>query len=127
MKILAVDDDIHMLTTLQIVLAAGGYQAATLTDCKDAAFLLAKPNSEYKLLLLDINMPGMSGMDLLTFIDKLNSDIKIIVITGDSECEFNRDIRGRKNVAGFLLKPFNVDYLLNVIKDVEDSVSAQVG
>lgn len=120
MRILVVDDDMDILTTMQVVLGMHSYNdVSTVTNGNDAAFLLSRPQHGYDLVILDINLPGMSGLDILDFLDTLDKDVKVVVVTGSTDCHYERDIRTRENVVGFVLKPFEVEYLINVVRDAE--------
>lgn len=122
MRILAVDDDTMILGMLQTLISYHGYDISTMSSGKDAAFLLARPSHTFDLLLLDINMPDMTGIDILNFLDKLDKGIRVIIITGDADCKYERDIKARSNVIGFVLKPFDPRYLIHAIKDAEKTL-----
>lgn len=110
MHIAIVEDDINMRKSLEIAL--GEYQEFTISTYKSAIDALKKIDSSVDLIVTDINMPGMDGIE---FIKKLNGEYDIIVITGNAT--LNRAIESvRLGVKDFLTKPFEIDTLVDAIK-----------
>jgi diguanylate cyclase (GGDEF)-like protein len=75
-----VDDDLRLLTTLQECLNGQGYAVTAATDGQQA--MEALKNQEFALALLDLMLPGASGLDLLSHIKARNPDTEVILITG---------------------------------------------
>ena len=78
-SILVVDDELSMREFLKILLEKEGYQVATAAEGKTALDLAEK--NGFDLVISDIRMPGMSGLDLLTQLKLLQADIGVIMIT----------------------------------------------
>lgn len=110
MNIVIVEDDINMRKSLEFALAE--YEEFSLTTYKSAIDALKKIDSSVDLIVTDINMPMMDGIE---FIKKLDGRYDIIVITGNAT--LNRAIESvRLGVKDFLTKPFEVDTLVDAIK-----------
>ncbi len=100
-RILVVDDDPDMCQILDMQLSRGGYEV----DCVGSAgAALAKLTSEpFDLALIDLMMPGMSGIDLLRMIRKTGNDIPVIILTGRESLDTAVTAVGL-HVSGYLRK-----------------------
>ncbi len=109
-KILVVDDEAAILDFLEHLLTEQGYQVET-TDRAQAA-LQRLHNQNYDLILLDIKLPGMSGIDLyyqIAAIDPAQAQ-KVIFITGDVMEPTTRDFLDKTKMP-HIAKPFNIEQL----------------
>src|SRR3712207_719616 len=106
MNILIVEDDINMRKSLEMAL--GDYDEFVLTTCKSATEALKKLDTfAPQLIITDINMPGMDGLE---FIKHLGGKFDVIVMTGNAT--LNRAIESvRLGVKDFLTKPFDITTL----------------
>ena len=110
MKIAIVEDDINMRKSLELSLEE--YSEFEIVTFKNAKEALKKIDDSFELIITDINMPGIDGIE---FIKRLEGDFEIIVITGNAT--LNRAIEAiRLGVKDFLTKPFEVDTLIKAIK-----------
>lgn len=110
MNIAIVEDDINMRKSLEFALEE--YKEFSITTYKSAIEALKKIDDSVDLVVTDINMPQMDGIE---FIKELDGKYDIIVITGNAT--LNRAIESvRLGVKDFLTKPFEVDTLVDAIK-----------
>jgi DNA-binding NtrC family response regulator len=110
MNIVVVEDDINMRKSLEIAL--GEYPEFKITTFKNALEALKKMPQNTDLIVTDINMPGMDGIE---FIKALEGKFDVIVITGNAT--LNRAIESvRLGVKDFLTKPFEIETLIEAIK-----------
>jgi len=110
MNIAIVEDDINMRKSLEFALDE--YKEFSIKTYKSAIEALKKIDDNVDLVITDINMPQMDGIE---FIKKLDGKYDIIVITGNAT--LNRAIESvRLGVKDFLTKPFEVDTLIDAIK-----------
>lgn len=110
MKIAIVEDDINMRKSLEI--AMGDFKEFDVNTFKNAKDALKKLDDTYDLVVTDINMPGMDG---ITFIHELDGKYDVIIMTGNATLQ--RAIESiHLGVKDFLLKPFEIDTLVNAIK-----------
>lgn len=118
-QILWVDDEIDLLTPYFQFLNGKGYHLSSVSNGNDAIELIQ--NNLYDLVLLDENMPGMSGLQVLNEIKKIKPQLPVIMVT-KSEEENIMDSAIGSNIADYLIKPFNPNQLLLSIKKVFDKV-----
>lgn len=112
-KILWADDEIDLLKPHILFLKAKGYEVATVSNGRDA--LDALEREPFSLILLDENMPGLSGLETLTRINRSHPDIPVIMIT-KSEEENIMDQAIGSQIADYLIKPVNPNQILLSIK-----------
>ena len=116
-KILAVDDERHIVRLIQVNLERAGYQVATAFDGPEA---LKKVDSEKPdLVVLDVMMPRMDGFEVLKRLqaNPETRDIPVIMLTAKAQ---DADVfRGwASGVSAYLTKPFNPLELLTFIKRI---------
>jgi two-component system NtrC family response regulator len=110
LKIAIVEDDINMRKSLEI--AMSDYKEFEIITFKNAVDALKKLDSTFDLIITDINMPKMDGIE---FVKELNGKYEVIIMTGNAT--LTRAIESVKlGVKDFLLKPFDVDTLVAAIK-----------
>jgi CheY-like chemotaxis protein len=112
-RILWVDDEIDLLKPHILFLQEKGYHLETATNGNDAVDMMQ--NSLFDLVLLDENMPGISGIETLNKIRLLNSAIPVVMIT-KSEEEHIMDTAIGSKIADYLIKPVNPKQILLSIK-----------
>lgn len=83
-KILVVDDDPHIAEMLSLVLEDEGFETATVMDGSEA--VVAARNEEPDLILLDIMLPGVNGVDICRIVRE-ESDVPIIMLTAKTDTE----------------------------------------
>lgn len=103
-RVLVVDDDTLMREVLKALLREEGF--LVVGEAKDGVSALAQlPRTRPDLVCLDVNMPGMSGLDVLKTIKSQTKDVRVVMITGDSSMGTVREAVGFGAV-GFIVKPF---------------------
>jgi putative nucleotidyltransferase with HDIG domain len=109
-NILVVDDDPVVRTLIiEALRQTGDYMASEAADGKEA--LEALRSDFYDLVISDVHMPGMNGMDLLDRIRKINPAIFVIMITGYPTVGLSVSAM-KTGAVDFLSKPFQIDELL---------------
>lgn len=78
-------------------------------------------NHSYDLLIIDIKIPGGTGLDLLEKLRKLNNNIPAIIITGYDKFQYAK-IAIKLNVIGYLLKPLNDDELKEILEKAKNQI-----
>ncbi|MFQ5834980.1 MAG: sigma-54-dependent transcriptional regulator [bacterium] len=111
-KILVVDDEVKMRRVLQMILQKEGYEIVTTRDGREA---LQKVEEEsFDLVLTDMKMPGLSGLDLLKRIRESDEEIPVIMITAYGTVE--TAVKAMKEGAhDYLLKPFEKDEMKIIV------------
>lgn len=110
MNLVIVEDDINMRKSLEIAL--GEYEEFKIKSYKSATEALKKLSDDTDLIITDINMPGLDGLE---FVKACENKYDFIIITGNAT--LNRAIEAvRLGVKDFLTKPFDVNTLVEAIK-----------
>jgi signal transduction histidine kinase len=112
-SVLVVDDDLTMCTFCEKALSQVGYTVYTATEVEAALATLRGPQP-IDLLLADIQMPGISGLDLAQIAREIDPAIAIIIITGHATLDAIHQT-ARRGVADFLTKPFELDELQQAV------------
>jgi len=112
--VLVVDDHEPTRVTIARMLEAGGFTVRQATSADDALERLARESSEIDMVLSDVTMPGMSGIELQRRLRDANSQVPIIFITAHGDASL-RDLAMKAGAAGFLNKPVRSDTLLKEI------------
>lgn len=111
-KVLIVDDEERFRITLRKLLSARGVEAEASGSAEEAlAELAAKP---YDIVLLDVRMPGMDGIEALGEIKKFDRNLEVIILTGHASVDVAVEIMKRGGYE-YLLKPCPIDELMDKI------------
>jgi DNA-binding response OmpR family regulator len=111
-KIFIADDDADILEIISIMLETQGYKVVTNNNAKDILEYIA--NELPDLILLDIWMSGLDGRTICEQLKSNNAtkNIPVIFISANSNI---KAITKEYNADGFISKPFEMDYLFNVV------------
>jgi len=122
MQILLVDDDAIFLALLNEFLITSGYDVIQVADGNAAinAFSDYSPD----LIITDIVMPGIDGIELLTSLRKNNPNVKVIVMSGGNNGHAGAYLGIAENLGAdaALNKPFKLPKLLDEIKKIESTL-----
>jgi DNA-binding NtrC family response regulator len=113
-RILLVDDDADMRSLLGDVLRDEGYEVAEVANGAEALVLLHQET--FAAILLDKNMPGLSGVDLLPGFRVICPHTPVIVITAFGDSHTAAEV-SEKGARACLFKPFRMDDLNAVLRD----------
>lgn len=112
-RILWADDEIDLLKPHILFLKTKGYDVETVSNGIDA--LEALDREPFSLVLLDENMPGLSGLETLTRINQAHPEVPVIMITKSEEENLMNQAIGNQ-IADYLIKPVNPMQILLSIK-----------
>jgi len=113
-RILVVDDDESIRKTLANILEEKGYAVDTAENGGEA---IKKAKAKfYNLALIDIRLPDMEGTKLLTAMKEATPTMVKIIVTGYPSLQ-NAIEAVNKGADAYILKPFNVESVLNTIKE----------
>ncbi len=114
-KILLAEDDSSMLRFLAMALKKAGHQVLTASDGTEAMDIIKNGKSdEIDLLLTDIVMPGIDGIELSKKATKHNPEIKVMFITGFAAVAMGQTGINTGNTK-LLSKPFHLNDLVNQV------------
>lgn len=112
--ILVVDDDLEILQMVEKILERQGYTVKACNGSIEALELFSKKHKEIDLMVSDMLMPRMTGLQLSMEVRKIRSDLPIVLCTGHSEVLENADTSG---VCDVLRKPLSKQELLKAIQE----------
>jgi DNA-binding response OmpR family regulator len=113
--VLIVDDDPDMTSIFSLGLQDEGFEVYTFNDSLEVLSHF-RPNF-YDLMLIDINMPKMNGIDLSKQLLELDLNVKICFITaGEANIEVLRELYPARDIGCFIRKPVTIDQLVKRIK-----------
>ncbi|MBI4654522.1 MAG: response regulator [Nitrospirae bacterium] len=113
-KVLVIDDEDIIRISCERTLVPQGYNVVTISSGKEGLELLEKEC--FPLILLDLKMPDMDGIEVLMEIKKRCLDTKVIMITGYSTVEIA--VKALKLGAfNYIEKPFSPDALLDAVRE----------
>jgi len=113
--ILVVDDEALMRESLKMTLGRKGYKVEVAKNVKEGIALLSE--AEYDLILLDMRMPGGSGLDVLEAAKVKSPDTVVVMMTAYGTIENNVECM-RKGAFAYIVKPFNADEIELVVEKV---------
>ncbi len=111
-RVLFVDDEEAFANTMATFLSSHGFEVETAFEAKNAIALAASKN--YQIIVTDINMPGMDGIELIRTIREISPDQRIIVFTGFPSHESQEEAY-KLGVLNYLVKPFSTERFLELL------------
>lgn len=117
-RILVLDDDPVVTLSCKRILGAEGYSISTVEKGEDALNKLAK--EDFDLLISDVKLPDISGMEVLKEARIIKPKTDVVIITGYPTLEDART-SSKLGAAEYIEKPFTPDFMLNVAKKVFDT------
>jgi len=120
--VMVVDDDTDILELARLVLEGGGYRVIPASSGADALRTLAGERPD--LILLDINMPGMDGWQVLRLlkVDERTSAIPVALFSIKSQVR-DRVFGLQGGACDYIAKPFECDELLGRVRGILDTVA----
>ncbi|TET66533.1 MAG: response regulator [Candidatus Aminicenantes bacterium] len=114
-KILIIDREPDIRKTLETLLRREGYQVRSALGDEEAIDTLKSDPSD--LVIMDINMPGTNGLQVMRKIKKLDEDIEVIVLTGSANIDNAVKALRHNGAFDFLTKPLEtLDELITTVK-----------
>lgn len=110
-KILVVDDNEDILEFIREMLNMFEYSSVTAESGEKALDLLAG-GQKFDLVISDINMPGISGIEMTEKIKKINPAMPVIIMTGYGD----KEIIGKQTGDEFIKKPFEIGEMMDLVK-----------
>ena len=112
-KILVVDDSPQISKALSDMLSVSGYVVRTAPSAERALQIME--TDTFNLVLTDLKMTGMSGIDLARKVIELTPGVPVVILTGFGDMD-NVINALRLGVADYLKKPFSMDEVLSVVQ-----------
>jgi len=113
--VLVVDDHDSTRQTIVRMLEAGGFTVLAASSAAEALDRLTQQSDDIDIVLSDVTMPGMTGIDLSYHIREQYPSMPVAIVSGDVS-ELERHIIGRADVP-FIKKPFHAESLYSALRD----------
>lgn len=120
--VLLAEDDESMRGLIQLVLEARGFKVIAMVNGVEALQAYRKFADSIQIVISDVGMPGLSGVDLFREIALINPAVKVILISGHLDSRSLGQLR-KAGLKHFLQKPFNPDQFLEVIDEALTDLS----
>ncbi len=118
LKILIVDDEEDLTSTMVERLGLRDFQVEAATSGIDA--LKRVGEEDFDVLILDVKMPGIGGLQVMAEIKRQHLDLPVILLTGHgSAADAERGMR--EGASDYLMKPIDIDTLVEKIRDAVQS------
>jgi DNA-binding NtrC family response regulator len=114
-RVLVVDDEDNTRQTITRMLEAGGFTVVTATNGAEALECLAEQSDDIDLVLSDVTMPTMNGIDLSYHIRDQYPGMPVAIVSGDVS-DLEKSIIGRADVP-FIKKPFHAESLYSAVRE----------
>lgn len=130
-KLLIIEDDEDMCVELKHIFEDEGFHVDTVYDGESG--ITALNENRYKVVLLDVKLPGMSGFEALKLIKGNHPNIRVAILTGgplkhllledEDELSFKSSrIKNSLKLADYVInKPFNIEKLISKVKELAGS------
>ena len=115
--ILVADDEQNTLMTMQFILEVANYRVTTAENGQEALDKILKSrntDSPVDLLITDIQMPGLTGLELIDELNRLKMDVSLLAITGYENCEMITELTNR-GCNRYLDKPIDEEELVKCV------------
>ena len=112
-RVILVDDDPYVLESVALLLSVSGFEVQPFSNGLDALEVLRQ--SPPHVVLTDVNMPHITGIELLESIHKIDRDIPVILMTAYAELEMAVSAI-KKGAFDFIIKPFKTPYLVHAVE-----------
>jgi DNA-binding NtrC family response regulator len=109
-RILVVEDEEKLRRVIELQLSSAGYEVDKAATAEEAIRLLDRAD----MVVTDLRLPGMDGLELLSLIRRQNSQIPVVVMTAFGTVETAVGAM-KAGAVDFLLKPFSLDHLMTVV------------
>ena len=109
-RILVIDDEPDMLMLMSMIVEENTEWVVETTNNPSEGLKMAMEN-DYDLVIADLKMPGLDGMEVFEELKEMKPDIPVIIITAYGSLEIADEARN-KGVADFIIKPFRKDTIL---------------
>jgi PAS domain S-box-containing protein len=125
-SLLVVDDEDPLRSLLKIAFKRKGYRVTSAGDGLEAINLICDPACVIDAVLLDLNMPGANGLEVLKVINQRRPSVKVLVLTGHLSAEARAEFEqlGQKN---FMSKPYTLDQLGRSLRRLLDARGREAG
>ncbi|MEK6201143.1 MAG: ATP-binding protein, partial [Desulfobulbaceae bacterium] len=117
--VLFVDDEVQVLDVVTHLLKGLGYRVTSTTSAQEALLRVMEAEADFDLLIADLTMPMVTGVDLCVQVKKIRPDMPFVLCSGDTE-QLTEDLLQRAGADDFFLKPVTLLGLAQVVRRALD-------
>ncbi len=115
--ILLVEDEELLREVVQSALESNGYKVLLATDGREAIEIYKKQYKDIALVLSDMGLPKLGGIDVYAMLKEINPNIKIIFASGFISTETRSKLL-KEGAKGFIMKPYSINEILQMVREV---------
>jgi CheY-like chemotaxis protein len=116
-RILYIEDEQIVINVTKQILEYLGFEVDVLMQSREAISLLKTQSEDYDLIITDMNMPHMNGIELSKILLEIRPDIPIILCTGSGNAIDEEEIRAL-GIKGILPKPFLITDIIKITNSI---------
>lgn len=126
LKVMLVDDKTAIVDGLEVLIDWNslGYEVVAKATSASQAIEIVK-NNVLDLIVTDIKMPNMNGIEMIEELSIINKKVKYILISAYSEFEYAKRAIDKQQISGYILKPINENELIDVLKRVKEEIEKE--
>ena len=117
--ILIIDDEECMRDSCCQVLSKAGYRVETAVNGE--AGLAKVSETEFDVALVDLDMPGASGLEVMDRLNEISPGIIRIVVTGNTSIDLEKEVIRKGRAMNYLTKPFSPEQLKKIVRRALDN------
>ncbi len=117
-RVLVVDDDAGMCETLSDILQDEGYEAVTANDGHEA--VEQAKESDFDLVLMDIKMPGMNGVEACKIMRSERPDQRVVLMTAYAVEDMVQEAL-KDDAVGIFFKPLDIEKVIKLLQDIKEA------
>jgi two-component system chemotaxis response regulator CheY len=113
-RVLVVDDEPYLRECLRLVLTRAGYEVIEAEDGEKGVAAITKSDKNVLLVdvvICDLNMPKMNGMEAIAYFRSQFPSVPVIVLTGEPDLQNAEKLKMEQGVMDYLVKPVNAEQL----------------
>jgi CheY-like chemotaxis protein len=122
-RLLVVEDEAPLRLLLEAALSRKGYRVTSASDGLDAIDKLADPTRVFDAVLLDLNMPGANGVEVMRVIKTVQPGLRVLVVTGHLTPQARAEFE-QLGQTHFIRKPYSLDDLGRHLRNVLEAARA---
>ncbi len=116
-KILIVDDEVFIIRIVKGILESEGWEVVTATGCSESIAIYKAQWESISVVILDLSMPEMSGLDLFKILIEINPDAAVVLTSGMMDGDV-RKAALELGIRDTIHKPFEADELLSLVRNL---------
>ncbi|MBI3193881.1 MAG: response regulator, partial [Ignavibacteriae bacterium] len=123
--ILVAEDEELLRTLLEQLLSGQGFTVLSAQDGAEALSLYARHQKNISLVISDVGMPKLSGIELITALKAINPEVKVIISSGYLDTKLSEDIQ-RVGAKDSIMKPYSISEILMKVRQALDKLQDEM-